>query len=206
VFVRSELSSREDFPKNAIIKKQGDVYTYNWAGKIAKYMIPRMEEYKAEGMVPTIRGMFYYLTDSQVVAKLYNAYKGFDKALVTARKKRPSQWGYVPIGTLSDNTRRIIDISDKYLDLETQIESAILRLIDIPDTFKDSIPRWLGQPNYVEVWIEKEGMTSTIYSILKDSKVRIAPNRGWGRWSFYIKISQDLRNRYRKIIMDSLKV
>lgn len=128
--------------------------------------------------------MFYFLTDSLVVAKLYTTYKTFDNALVDARKKLPGETGYIPIGTFSDNTRRIIDIDDEYRDLNTQIFSAIWRLTHLPERFKDSIPRWLGQPNYVEVWIEKDAMTGTIYSILKDSKVRIAPNRGWGSMEF----------------------
>jgi hypothetical protein len=138
------LSSREDFPEKAILKKRGDMSTYHWVAIIARYVIPRIMEFEAEGIIPTIRGMFCFLTDSQIVSKLKKTYKKFDKALVDARKKRPSQWGYIPIGTFSDNTRRIIDIDDKYRTLEEQIDRAIYRLAHIPDTFKDSIPRWLG--------------------------------------------------------------
>ncbi len=163
------------FPKNAIIKKRGDLSTYDWVTTIDKYVIPRIREYQREDVLPTIRGMFYFLTDSLVVAKLYTTYKTFDNALVEARKKFPGEIGYIPMGTFSDNTRRILDIDDEYRDLNTQISRAISRLTYLPETFKDSIPRWLGQPNYPEVWIEKDAMTGTIYSVLKDSKVRIAP-------------------------------
>lgn len=165
---------------------------------IDRYVIPRLREYEAEGIMPTIRGMFYFLTDSQVVSKLKKTYKKFDSALVDARKKRPSQYGYIPLGTFSDNTRRIIDINDKYLSLDEQIDLAISRVMCIPDTFRDSIPRWLGQPNYVEVWIEKDAMTGTIYSILKDSKVRIAPNRGWGGMEFLHKNIERLEDQLQR--------
>ena len=105
--------------------------------------------------------------------------------MVDARKKRRGEIGYIALGTFSDNTRRIIDIDDEYLDLETQITRPIWRLTHLTETFKDSIPRWLNQPNYVEVWIEKSAMAGKMEnSILNDRKVRIAPNRGWTSLEF----------------------
>ena len=192
------MSSGEGFPKNAILKKRGDTSTYNWKGIIVAYVIPRIAEYLTEGIIPTIRGMFYYLTDAHVVEKNYKVYKKFDKALVTARKRRPSEWGYIAIGTFSDNTRRIIDINDKYYTLEEQIDFLMFRITHLPEDFKDTIPKWLGQPNYVEVWIEKDALTGTIHSILKDSKVRIAPNRGWGGMEFLYKNIERLEAQIQK--------
>ena len=178
------MSDNADFPEKAILKKRGDKSTYDWVSIIVKYVIPRLSEFQKEGIPPTIRGMFYFLTDSQVVSKLYNVYKNFDSALVTARKKHRGDRGYIPLGAFSDNTRRIIDIDDKYRPLDMQMLGAISYLTHLPETFKKTIPRWLCQPNYVEVWIEKDAMAGTIYSILKDKQVRIAPNRGWSSLEF----------------------
>ncbi len=172
--------------------------TYDWTQIIVTHVIPRIAAFQAEEILPTIRGIFYFLTDTQVVSKLHKVYKGFDRALVIARKKKPSEVGYIALGTFSDNTRRIIDISDKYRDLNTQIQSGIERVMSLPDTFKDSIPMWLGQPNYVEVWIEKDAMSGTIYSILKHKHVRIAPNRGWSSLEFLNKNIERLEDQIKR--------
>jgi len=178
------MAEDSDFPEKAILKKRGDKSTYDWVAIIVQYVIPRIAEFRKEGILPTVRGIFYFLTDTQVVSKLHKIYKGFDRALVDARKKKPGDKGYIPLGTFSDNTRRIIDIYDKYEDLDTQIFIGIHRTMLLTDTFKDSIPRWLGQPNYVEVWIEKRTLTGTIRSILTGKEVRIAPNGGWSSLEF----------------------
>jgi len=192
------MTEDSDFPEKAILKKRGDKSTYDWVAIIVQYVIPRIALFQKEGIVPTVRGIFYFLTDTQVVSKLHKVYKGFDSALVDARKKKPGDRGYIPLGTFSDNTRRIIDIFDKYEDLETQIFRGIHQVMLLPDTFRDSIPIWLGQPNYVEVWIEKDAMTGTIHSILRGKQVRIAPNRGWSSMEFLNKNIERLEDQIRR--------
>ena len=47
-----------------------------------------------------------------------------------------------------------------------------------------TVPRWHKQPNYVEVWIEKQALADTFSSFLKGRDVRIVVNRGYSSWSF----------------------
>ena len=68
------------------------------------------------------------------------------------------------------------------------IRRLIDRLIDLPETYQDTIPRWYKQPKYVEVWVEKNAMVSLFSAILTESRqVRIVPNGGWSSESFMKK-------------------
>lgn len=56
------------------------------------------------------------------------------------------------------------------------------------------IPRWYKQPEYVEIWVEKNAMAGVFSSVLtKSRQVRIVPNGGWSSESFM----KDNLNRLR---------
>ena len=82
----------------------------------------------------------------------------------------------------------IIDIDDDYFTPQQHIDNRINWLIELPDKFNEEmIPRWHKQPQYIEIWIEKNAMASLVSSILTESRqVRIVPNGGWSSES-YIK-------------------
>jgi hypothetical protein len=82
----------------------------------------------------------------------------------------------------------IIDIYDVYMEPGEKIRRLIDRLIDLPKSYQNTIPRWYKQPKYVEVWVEKNAMASLFSSILTESRqVRIVPNGGWSSESFMKK-------------------
>jgi hypothetical protein len=100
--------------------------------------------------------------------------------LVAARKK-----GTIPDDWIVDESREIIDINDVYVKPSERIKRLFDQLIDLPETYQQSIPRWYKQPKYVEVWVEKNAMASLFSSILTESRqVRIVPNGGWSSESF----------------------
>jgi 5S rRNA maturation endonuclease (ribonuclease M5) len=67
---------------------------------------------------------------------------------------------------------------------------------DFPERYKDEIPRWYKQPEYIEIWVEKKAMRGVFAAIIKDGdrQVRIAPNGGWSSRSF----SEENRKRLLK--------
>lgn len=54
------------------------------------------------------------------------------------------------------------------------------------------IPLWHNQPEYVEVWIEKDAMSNILQSILKEKDVRILPHRGFTSWTFLFECVERL--------------
>jgi hypothetical protein len=85
-----------------------------------------------------------------------------------------------------DESRKIIDIYAVYMEPSERIRRRIDDdLIDLPDMYKSTIPRWHKQPKYVEVWVEKNASASLFSAILAESRhVRIVPNGGWSSETF----------------------
>ncbi len=77
------------------------------------------------------------------------------------------------------------------MDPSNKIKRFLDQLIDLPETYHQTIPRWYKQPKYVEVWVEKDAMDSLFSSILTESRqVRIVPNGGWSSESY---INQNIK-------------
>jgi hypothetical protein len=55
-------------------------------------------------------------------------------------------------------------------------------------------PRWYKQPNYVEVWIEKQSLYETFTGILEDKQVVVAANKGYPGLSFLNQAVERLRD------------
>jgi hypothetical protein len=137
---------------------------------IPNYVIPIL---KNLGYVPTLRGMFYILLGKPYYLISKGDYASMGKALTRARKK-----GTISKTAFADKSRRIIkNFDDEYETLDEFVQRHINYVQNPLDYY--TIPRWHNQPNYVEVWIEKDAMASSLASILRGQQVIIVPNRGW---------------------------
>jgi hypothetical protein len=156
-------------------------YMYPWRTEIIpKYVLPFIESKKMRGMKPTVRGVCYVLEKDGVIDKSPTIFRKVVRALATARKN-----GQIPINAFSDDTRQIIkNFNDASYSLEDYIEDGINRLRRLPDGYQTSAARWLDQPNYVEVWVEKATMAPSVEVALRGLDVVIAANRGWPSMTF----------------------
>jgi len=57
--------------------------------------------------------------------------------------------------------------------MENYIERGIGHLEGATYNYSESIPRWHGQPHYVEIWIEKDALSEMFKSILGNRQVKI---------------------------------
>src|SRR5437867_6340751 len=101
----------------------------------------------------------------------------------------------LPVDCFADETRGPHkDFNDQYETPEEHIKHKLDFLGDLPDTYNKLIPKWHGQPFYVELWTEKNAMVGTFRSILKDLDVRIVYNRGFdsvsNAWVTYQRIKK----------------
>jgi hypothetical protein len=135
--------------------------------------------FNADGITPTLRTMYYQLVGANVIPNEKYTYSSLSRFTTDLRKN-----DVLPMDCFDDNTRRIIDIYDTYYTPEQYIDNRIQRLINAPANYIAQIPRWYKQPNYVEVWTEKDAMTGILYSLLKDRQVRLVPNRGFSGQKF----------------------
>ena len=151
----------------------------NWDRDVLPAVKERLSAYEQESVKPTVRGMFYALVSLNQIKNTKSEYTSLDQHLVDWREDET-----IPMDSFADNSRRIIDRNYRYYTPLELIGSHTHRLLDLPDSYKSTLPRWQNQPNYVEVWIEKDAMTGTFDSILADREVTIVPNKGWSSLTF----------------------
>ena len=84
--------------------------------------------------------------------------------------------GTIPLDGFSDSGRQLkADFKNYYFTPE--------EFIDAPDDYPDFIPKWHNQDHYVQVWVEKDAMVGTFFSLLRDRDVGIMQNRGIVSWT-----------------------
>lgn len=155
--------------------------------------------FKPRGIKPTLRTMFYRLYSLQMIPNTKSAYGGLIHHLVKARKE-----GVVPFDAFSDGAKRSIiggiskwESISEYLDVyhsphpdfapdATEEAEQMLTYIkkQCYETPSYRLGRWYNQPEYVEVWIEKDALASTFNSFLRKQDVYIAVNKGYSSWTF----------------------
>jgi hypothetical protein len=153
--------------------------TLDYRNVIIPTVITILNEFRSAGIEMTVRGMFYRLVSVELINNTYEVYKKLDAALTRYRKN-----DVLPINCFVDNTRKIIDIQDEYLSPQRYVDLYVEGLKHIHQNYLDRIPRWYNQFHYVEIWLEKDTMTSTFESILQDRQVRIVSNHGWSSLTF----------------------
>ena len=163
----------------------------DWNGQVLPEIKKQLEDFRRQGFPPTLRGMFYTLVDRMVIPKTEAAYH--------ALSDHTSRWrenGKLPRDCFADHTRGIIqDFNDEYEIAEQYVDRGIRHLSLAKHNYKKTVPRWYGQPHYVEVWLEKDAAVETFRSILRDRHVRVVPNRGHSSVAFLSKNVDRLKEK-----------
>lgn len=168
----------------------------DWNGQVLSETRNQLRDFDKQGIVPTLRAMFYTLVDLGVIPK--TAYH--------ALSDHTSRWrenGTLSIDCFEDRTRRVIqDFDDEYLTVEQYIDIGFDYLRNAQHDY--AIPRWHKQPKYVELWLEKDAPVPSFRSMVKDRHVRIVPNRGHSSVAFFNSNVDRLKEKHsqdKKIII-----
>lgn len=154
-----------------------------WTSIILRHVRPILKEFSQRGLKPTVRGTFYILVSKGIIKKEEREYKNLVKGLTTARKSQ-----LIRRDAFSDNSRQIVkEFEDRYLTIDQVIDKTLQRLLNIQYKYKEMIPLWHNQPNYVEVWLEKDAMAGILASLLSPLQIVLVPNRGWRSITFLEK-------------------
>lgn len=156
----------------------------SWEREVLPKIQERLSFFKARGIKrPSLRAMFYALVSIGLIPNTKSYYVSLSSHTVTWREN-----GMLPIDCFLDETRRVVEIDDIYESPEEYVERLAGYLEDASTDYSNSIPRWHKQPNYVEVWTEKNAQIGILRSILRnddiDRQVRIVPGGGYGSVSY----------------------
>lgn len=147
---------------------------------IIKIIKKDLKIYNKQGYKPTVRTIFYRLHSKGLIPNTKSSYTSLDKATVEARED-----GILPMDCFADNSRHVVgDFNEVYYEPNEFIDQHLNYIKNLPKEYANFIPRWYNQPEYVEVWTEKDAMVGNFQSILQEKNVKIVPNRGFTSWTF----------------------
>lgn len=113
----------------------------------------------------TLRTVYYGLVKQNLIANETRMYAKLGDIVSDARMCGLIDWdSIVDLG-------RQPQMRNQYDDLRELMD------VSIADY---RLPRWEGQDNYVEVWVEKEGMTVEVAPVTEKWHVHLVPQKGYG--------------------------
>ena len=123
-----------------------------------------LEEYRAEGYVLTLRQLYYQLVSRDVIPNQQAEYVRLSNIL-----KKGRMAGIVDWAAIEDRIRQ-----PKIPYYVADIEDAI------DDTVKQyRLDRMIGQPQRIEIWVEKDALSNVLYRVSSKYHVRLMVNRGY---------------------------
>lgn len=162
----------------------------DWKGKIWRWVLETKERMKEQGLThPTIRTFWYRGWDTYgLFPGTDQTYKRLDALTVEMRKAGVIPFGYFPVerGKSYGGDRALWSVDDYVNYLKD-------RLLSAHENYR--MPRWIGQPIIIEVWLEKIGHGPQISEWVEDLKVDVRANQGYGTWEFFFKAMQELKTK-----------
>lgn len=139
----------------------------------------KIEEVLEEEHPMTIRQIFYRLVSLEVIPKTEAQYKTtVCRLLVEMRRSRR-----IPFTWIADNTRWMRQ-PDTYDSLGELLEITA-------ETYRRSV--WTNQPDYVEVWCEKDALAGIIYDVTHEYDIPLYVARGYSSLSYLYSAAQYIR-------------
>lgn len=137
-----------------------------------------LQVFQEEKPTLTVRRIYYALTVRNVVSKDMSGYR---KTCYILKKMRES--GALPYGWIADNTRWQIK-PETYTGLDSALE-----------LWQQAYRRdlWVRQPDYVEIWVEKDALAGVINPITSKYDVPLMVARGYSSMSFIYDAAEHLK-------------
>ena len=116
----------------------------------------------------TVRQVYYQLVSRQVIKNNRGQYQAVSNALVSARRE-----GIIPWAWIEDRLRRPRHVS------------MWSGLAEFAETCRRAYRRdvWDTQPDYLEVWLEKDALSGIFEDVLSPYGVTLNVGRGYDGWS-----------------------
>jgi hypothetical protein len=129
--------------------------------EVAKQILAKWE---LAGTKKTLRGLHYELADINAYANTDSNWNTLSEIITAAR------WAGVVDWAALDLLRLQIRYPNEFENMQQAIE-------ELAEVYR--LPRWANQPEYVEVWIEKDTLTGLLEPITKKYHVRYVTNSGF---------------------------
>lgn len=139
----------------------------------------------------TVRQIYYRLISDPYTLfdNTRSNYTGFDRILTRAREEEEIDWTRI-----EDRTRQSIG-GEGAIDNETPEEFLRAYVQTLKNCWSHYDKKmWLSQQNFIEVWVEKDALSSLISQACKEYRVLVFPSRGY---SSFTKVKEGIRRLYQ---------
>ncbi len=133
----------------------------------------------------TVRQIFYRLISSGFIQNTINSYKLFDRMITRGREKRD-----IDPSNIIDRARQTIGGDYGYTSVEDFVRS---KISELEDTEQYTRRVWEDQPQYVELWVEKDALATLFSSVADGYRVITYPSRGY---SSFTKVYEAIKERF----------
>lgn len=135
-------------------------------------------EFEEQQPPMTVRQMFYRMSAIGQVPKTENGYRQVQYALTAMRRQ-----GAIPYDWLADNTR--------WRRKPRTYSGLASMLRESQQFYRRAL--WDNQPDYVEIWLEKDALAGVVYSITERWDVPLYVTRGYPSLSYLYDAAEYLK-------------
>ena len=151
--------------------------------KLLASLVSVVGEYENQGYRMTLRQLYYQLVSRNIIPNQKNAYARLGRILKEARLAGIVDWNFI------EDRIRISEMPREYNDLAALVNAAV-------ESYR--LPRWSDQPNYVEVWVEKDALSGVLYDVTEPYHVRLMVDRGFSSAT----AMHDAAKRFRRAMVN----
>ena len=153
---------------------KGDTVRY-----LLQHSIDVLNEYSTLGYAITLRQLYYQLVSRDLIPNQQSYYKRLGDVITKAR-----EGGYVDWDAIVDRGRRPI-MPPHWRNATELIQAAAQQF---------RLDRWVGQEHYVELWCEKDALSSILEPISRQYHVHMMANRGYSSATAMWQAAQRIQN------------
>ena len=142
-------------------------------------IVPKVNAILGQYQYPlTLRQVYYRLVAAEVIGNTRSNYTSLSSILVKAREREE-----VDYRRIEDRVRNTIEDGYALAD-PGELCKLLSNILDYAATSYKRDP-WLDQDNHLEVWLEKDALSTVISRVATDIyHIPVAVNRGYGSFSF----------------------
>lgn len=123
-----------------------------------------VDEYQQQGLRLTARQLYYQCVSRDLIANTPAEYKKLTALLTDARYAGMIDWDAI------EDRGREPSTPSEWNDPMSLVESALRAY---------RLPRWEGQPAYVELWVEKQALAGVLAPIAREYHATLMVNKGY---------------------------
>ncbi len=134
-----------------------------------------IERYQARHLRMTLRQLYYQLVSQNVIPNSEKSYDQLGELVSKARLAGEIDWDAI------EDRVRVPKRASQFEDPEDVMYAAL---------WGYRLPRWKNQPNFCELWVEKDAIANVLSPIANDFHISLLVNRGYSSQSAMYEASK----------------